>query len=84
MLRVNLVQTQYNLPYMATVAEVIDSRVFSECCGVKSSNQVPDGDTLGRLCNVLVRKGLQEKLFVQVIYLLQENGLRLRSPYPGG
>ena len=34
---------------MATVAEVIDSRAFSDFCGVESSNQVPDGDTLGYL-----------------------------------
>ena len=31
-----------------TVAEAIDSRAFSDFCGVDSSNQVPDGDTLGR------------------------------------
>ena len=38
---------------MATVAEVIDSRAFSGFCGVESSNQVPDGDTLGRFRNIL-------------------------------
>lgn len=47
MLRIYLVQNLYNLSDMATVAEVIDSRAFSDFCGVESSNQVPDGDTLG-------------------------------------
>ena len=50
MLRIYLVQNLYNLSDMATVAEVIDSRAFSDFCGVESSNQVPDGDTL---CAVL-------------------------------
>lgn len=45
MLRIYLVQNLYNLSDMATVAEVIDSRAFSDFCGVYSSNQVPDGDT---------------------------------------
>ena len=44
MLRIYLVQNLYNLSDMATVAEVIDSRAFSDFCGVESSNQVPDGD----------------------------------------
>ena len=41
MLRIYLVQHLYNLSDMATVAEVIDSRAFSDFCGVESSNQVP-------------------------------------------
>ena len=55
MLRIYLIQNLYNLSDMATVAEVIDSRAFSEFCGVESSNQVPDGDTLGRFRNLLVK-----------------------------
>ena len=47
MLRIYLLQNLYDLADEATVAEVIDSRAFSEFCGVDSSNQVPDGDTLG-------------------------------------
>ena len=37
MRRIHLVQNLYNLSDMATVAEVIDSRVFSDFCGVESS-----------------------------------------------
>ena len=79
MLRIYLIQNLYDLSDMATVAEVIDSRAFSEFCGVDSSNQVPDGDTLGRFRNLLVKNGLQEKLFSQVVVLLMERGLILKK-----
>ena len=79
MLRIYLVQSLYNLSDMATVAEVIDSRAFSDFCGVESSNQVPDGDTLGRFRNLLIWNNLQEKLFAQVVKLLAQRGLILRK-----
>lgn len=60
MLRIYLIHNLYNLADIATVAEVIDSRAFSEFCGVDSSNQVPDGDTLGRFRDLLIKNGLQE------------------------
>ena len=64
---------------MATVSEVIDSRAFSDFCGVESSNQVPDGDTLGRFRNLLIANNLQQKLFVQVVHLLEERKLILKK-----
>ena len=70
MLRIYLVQNLYNLSDMATVAEVIDSRAFSDFCGVESSNQVPDGDTLGRFRNILLKNGIQQELFAQVVKFL--------------
>ena len=79
MLRLYLLQNLYNLSDEATVAEAMDSRAFSEFCGVESSNQVPDGDTLGRFRNILVHNGLQEQLFAQVIKLLGEKGLLLKK-----
>jgi IS5 family transposase len=79
MLRLHLLQNLYDLADEATAAEVIDSRAFSEFCGVDSSNQVPDGDTIGRFRNILVRNGLQEKLFAQVVDLIQERGLLLKK-----
>lgn len=63
---------------MAAVAEVIDSRAFSDFCGVESSNQVPDGDTLGRFRNILMRNGIQQELFAQVVELLMQRGLILK------
>lgn len=78
MLRIYLVQNLYNLSGMATVAEVIDSRAFSDFCGVESSNQVPDGDTLGRFRNILMRNGTQQELFAQVVELLMQRGLILK------
>ena len=77
MLRIYLVQNLYNLSDMAAVAEVIDSRAFSDFCGVESSNQVPDGDTLGRFRNILMRNGIQQELFAQVVKLLMQRGLIL-------
>mgnify|MGYP001103319647 CR=1 FL=1 len=79
MLRLYMVQNLYNLSDEATVAEAIDSRAFSEFCGVDSSNQVPDGDTLGRFRNLLIKNGMQENLFAQVVGLLQQKGLLLKK-----
>ena len=79
MLRLYVLQNVYTLSDEGTVAEVIDSRAFSDFCGVDSSNQVPDGDTLGRFRNLLVRNGIQEKLFAQVTGVLEERGLLLKK-----
>ena len=57
MLQIHLVLNLYSLLDMATMTEVIDSRAFSEFCGVDSSNQVPDGDTIGRFRALLVEYG---------------------------
>ena len=78
MFRIYLIGNLYNLADMTTVTEVIDSRAFSDFCGVESSNQVPDGDTLGRFRNLLVKNNMQEKLFAQVVNLLMERGLILK------
>ena len=79
MLRIYLLQNLYDLSDEGTVAEVIDSRAFSDFCGVDSSNQVPNGDTLGRFRNLLIRHGLQEQLFAQVVTMLMERGLILKK-----
>ena len=79
MLRLYLLQNLYDLSDEATAAEAIDSRAFSDFCGVDSSNQVPNGDTIGRFRNLLVKNGLQEKLFAQVVAALTEQGLILKK-----
>ena len=79
MLRIYVLQNLYSLSDEGTVAEVIDSRAFSNFCGVESSNQVPDGDTLGRFRNLLIRQGVQEKLFTQVVEQLEARGLLLKK-----
>ena len=79
MLRLFILQNLYDLSDEGTVAEVIDSRAFSDFCGVDSSNQVPNGDTLGRFRNLLIGNGLQEKLFAQVVAMLMERGLILKK-----
>lgn len=66
MLCIYLLQSLYDLSDMKIMNEVIDSRAFSDFCGVDSPNQVPGGDTIGKFPNILVENGLQEKLFNQV------------------
>ena len=79
MLRIYILQNLYDLSDEGTVAEVIDSRAFSDFCRVDSSNQVPNGDTLGRFRNLLIQHGLQEQLFTQVVTMLKERGLILKK-----
>ena len=62
MLRIFLLQNLYDLSDMKVMNEVIDSRAFSDFCGVDSPDQVPDGDTIGRFRNILVENGLQENV----------------------
>ena len=79
MLRIYLIQNLYDLADEATVNEVVNSRAFSDFRGVESSNQVPNGDTLGRIRNLLIKNDLQEKLFKQVVELLTKRGLILKK-----
>lgn len=77
MLRIYVLQMVYNVADMAVAAEVIDSWAFSEFCGVTSSNQVPNGDTIGRFRNILIQNCLQEKLFADIVSRLKARGLML-------
>ena len=79
MLRIHLLQELYDLADMAVMNEIIDSRAFSKFCGVDSSNQVPDGDTIGRFRALLVKHGVQKELFAQVVSLLEAKGLILKK-----
>ena len=79
MLRLYLIQNLYDLSDMATAEQAIDSRAFSSFCGIDSSNQVPDGDTIGRFRNLLTAHGLQEQLFAQVVAMLTSQGLMLKK-----
>ena len=79
MLCLHVLQNLYDLSDEGTVAEAMDSLTASDFCGVESSNQMPDGDTLGRFRNLLLKHDLQEKLFAQVAGLLQERGLLLKK-----
>ena len=71
MLRIYMIQNLYNHSDTASVAEVIDSRAFSDFCGVESSNQLPDRDTLGRFRNLLIKNGLQENFSHKLLSFLQ-------------
>ena len=78
MLRIFVLQNIYDLADMKVMYEIIDSRAFSEFCGVDSPNQVPDGDTIGRFRNILERNRIQEKIFKQVVEILTKKGLMLK------
>lgn len=79
MLRIYPIQNLYDLANEATVAEVVDNRASSDFCRFESSNQVLYGDTLGRFHNLLIKNGLQEKLFAQVVEMLRAKGLILKK-----
>ena len=73
MLRIHVIQNLYNLADMAVMTEVIDSRAFSRFCGVESSNQIPDGDTIGRFRNILTKNGLQEPIPILILTFFRQN-----------
>ena len=72
MLRLYLLQNLYNLSDMQTAEQVIDSRAFSDFCSISSPEEVPAEDTIGRFMNLLIKAGVQEMLFAQVITLLRK------------
>ena len=79
MLRIHLLQNLYDLSDMGARNEVIDSRAFSDFCGVESSNQIPDRDTIGKFRNLLIRNGIHEKFFAMVVKNLTDRGLILKK-----
>ena len=79
MLRIHLLQNLYDLSDEGTRNEIIDSRAFSDFCEVESSNQIPDGDTIGRFRNLLIDNGIHEKFFALVVKTLKDRGLLLKK-----
>lgn len=79
MLRIFILQNVYDLADMAVMNEVIDSRAFSEFCGVNSPDEVPNGDTIGRFRNILTENKLQEKIFAKVVKILTKRKLILKK-----
>ena len=79
MLQIYVLQHLYNLADDAARNEIIDSRAFSQFCGVDSSNQVPDGDTIGRFRHILERNQLGEAFFTNVVESLQKCNLMLKK-----
>ena len=79
MLRLYLLQNLYNISDMQTAEQTIDSRTFSDFCGISSPEDVPDGDTIGRFRNLLIKAGVQKDLFAQVVALLKSKDLILKK-----
>lgn len=63
MLRIIILQSFYDLADMAVMYEILDSRAFSDFCGVSSPEEVPNGDTIGRFRNLLIKHGIDEQIF---------------------
>ena len=79
MLRIHMLQKLYNLADAAVMNEIIDSRAFSQFCGIDSSNQVPDGDTIGRFRHILERNHMGERFLEQVVEKLRSCNLVLQK-----
>lgn len=79
MLRIFILQNLYDLADMKVMNEIIDSRAFSDFCGVDLPNQAPDGDKIGRFRNILEDNGIQEKMFTEVVKILSDKGLILKK-----
>lgn len=79
MLRIHILQKLYNLADGAVMDEIIDSRAFSQFCGVDSSNQVPDGDTIGRFRHILEKNHMGEYFFENVVQRLRSCNLILQK-----
>ena len=79
MLRIHLLQNLYDLSDEGTRNEIIDSRAISDFCEVESSNQIPDGDTIGRFRNLLIKNHIHEQFFALVVKTLTERGLILKK-----
>ena len=73
MLRIHILQNFYDLADMAVMYEILDSRSFSDFCGVSSPDDVPNGDTIGRFRQLLIDNNIQEQIFAQVISILDKN-----------
>ena len=79
MVRIYVLQNLYNISDDATRTEIIDSRAFSAFCGVESSNQIPNGDTIGRFRNLLTNNHIQEAFFNSIVATLESNHLILKK-----
>lgn len=79
MLRIYILQNFYDLSDMGVMYEILDSRSFSDFCGVSAPEQVPNGDTIGNFRNLLIRNNIQEKIFSQVVSILTKKHLILKK-----
>ena len=79
MLRIYILQNFYDLSDMGVMYEILDSRSFSDFCGVSTPDQVPNGDTIGNFRNLLIRNNIQEQIFAQVVHLLTKKHLILKK-----
>lgn len=60
MIRIYLLQTLYRLTDAEMRSELLDSRSFSDFCGVEFVKQIPDTNTIRRFRARLIKNGLPE------------------------
>ena len=79
MQRIHLLQNFYDLADMAVMKEILDSRAFSDFCGVSSPKELHNGDTIGRFRNLLIENNIHEQIFIQVLKILKDHELILKK-----
>lgn len=79
MLRIFILQNLYDLADMKVRNEILDSRAFTAFCEINSPDEVPDGDTIGRFRNILMKHDLQKKIFDIVLEQITKRGLILKK-----
>ncbi len=72
-------QNLYDLADMKVMNEIMDSRAFTAFCCINSSDEVQDGDTIGRFRNLLLKHDLQKCIFDEVVKQITERGLVLKK-----
>ena len=76
MLRIIILQSFYDLADMTVMYEILDSRAFSDFFFFLSPEEVPNGDTIGRFRNLLIKHGIDEQIFAQVLSILNKHTIR--------
>lgn len=79
MLRIFILQNLYDLADMKVMYKILYNRAFGEFCCVSTPDDVPDGDTIGRFRNLLIKHELQKKILDLVLEILIERGLILKK-----
>ena len=71
---------------MKVMYKILYNRAFGEFCCVSTPDDVPDGDTIGRFRNLLIKHELQKKILDLVLEILIEKaaaGVDVRVLYDG-
>lgn len=79
MLKIIILQTQYNLSDDQTEYQIYDRRSFREFLGLSIGDDIPDAKTIWLFKDELAKKGTVEKLFTHFGEQLNGNGYRAQK-----